>query len=91
MATYTTLDPIRHDGVDYAPGAPIGLDAKAAGPLLAAGAIAKQNATTDRGESPITGEATGAPAASLGESPAPASTADVVPIGTKVGKGKPAQ
>ena len=37
--TYTIIDPVRHDGVDYAPGASIELDTQAAGPLLAAGAI----------------------------------------------------
>lgn len=37
---YTVIDPIRHDGVDYAPGASIDLDAKAAARLLAVGAIA---------------------------------------------------
>ncbi len=36
---YTVIDPVRHDGVDYAPGAPIELNAKAAEPLLAGGAI----------------------------------------------------
>lgn len=38
-STYIALDPIRHDGVDYAPGAPIDLDDQAAAALLAAGAI----------------------------------------------------
>lgn len=37
---YLVIDPVRHDGVDYAPGASIDLDAKAAGRLLAVGAIA---------------------------------------------------
>lgn len=37
--TYIALDPIRHDGVDYAAGAPIDLDAQAAAALLATGAV----------------------------------------------------
>jgi len=37
---YLVTDPVRHDGVDYAPGASIDLDAKAAARLLAVGAIA---------------------------------------------------
>lgn len=38
--TYLVIDPVRHDGQDYAPGGTIELDAKAAGALLAVGAIA---------------------------------------------------
>ena len=72
MAAYTALEPIRHNGVDYAPGAPVDLDADEAAPLLAAGAIAAPSAGS-RGDA------------------APQNSADVVPIGTKVGKGKPAQ
>ena len=72
MATYTAIDPIRHNGVDYAPGDPIDLGADAARSLLADGAIAAPDAAS-RGDA------------------APQNSADVVPIGTKVGKGKPAQ
>lgn len=46
-------------------------------------AAADQNATTDRGESPMTEGAAGVPAAPLAQARAP-----VVPIGTKGGKGK---
>ena len=92
MATYTTLEPIRHDGVDYAPGAPIDLDAKAAAPLMAAGAIATppNNHSGEQGDSP---EERGAAALQADSAPptSTGATADVVPIGTKAGKGKPAQ
>jgi hypothetical protein len=39
LATYTVIEPLRHDGVDYAPGDTIDLDAVAAAPLKAAGVI----------------------------------------------------
>ena len=91
MAAYTALEPIRHNGVDYAPGAPIDLDAKAAGPLLAVGAIAKpNNRSGEQGDSP---EKRGAAALQADSAPpiSTGTTADVVPIGTKTGKGKPAK
>ena len=92
MATYTAIDPIRHDGADYAPGAPIDLDAKAAGPLLAVGAIAtpSNNHSGEKGDSP---EERGAAALQADSAPptSTGTTADVVPIGTKTGKGKPPQ
>ena len=76
--TYTALDPIRHDGVDYAPGASIDLDDEAAGPLLAAGAIAEPASPADA-----------APSAPPADEPPPGGT--VVPIGTKAGKAKSAK
>lgn len=39
LATYTVVEPLRHDGVDYAPGALIALDAATAENLKAAGII----------------------------------------------------
>ncbi len=53
--TYFAIDPIRHDGVDYAPGASIDLDAKAAKQLLAVGAIEVAEAATDPETDPEAG------------------------------------
>jgi len=39
MKPYLCIDPIKHDGEDFAPGAPIELDDEQAAPLLAASAV----------------------------------------------------
>lgn len=50
---YTVLSPLRHDGQDYAVGEAVNLPPKAAGPLLAAGAIAEPNQRSgETGDSP---------------------------------------
>ena len=86
--TYTALEPIRHNGVDYAPGAPMDLDARTAGQLLAVGAIEPPNETSgDTGESP---EAGGAAALQADSAPR-TSTATVTPIGAKGAKARQAK
>lgn len=82
--TYTAIDPVRHDGVDYAPGAGIELTDQAAGPLLAAGAIAEPNQHSgSTGNSP---EASGAAALQADSAPQPSTAADGTPNTTSGGE-----
>ena len=48
--TYYVVEPVRHDGNDFAPGAKIDLEPEQASPLLKAGVVAGRKPEADTAE-----------------------------------------